>query len=153
MGPNTASGHGSVLYVTECQINYALRAMKPILRTLWAKRSVLPTFGPVADVVKVKADSEQADINNVQEKAKVLVWASGCTSWAIDPVSKRNVTMYPDFQYKYWLRSLFVSWKDFEVVKPKALSGSVRAQTFQSRSWYGLLVITGLALATHRVLN
>ena len=153
MGPNTASGHGSVLYVTECQINFALRAMKPILRSLWAERSVLPHFGRKADVVKVKADSEQADIDKIQRRAKGMVWASGCTSWALDPKSKRNTTMYPDFQYKYWLRSLFVPWKDFEVLGPRAVSGSFRDKAFQSRSWYVLLVVTGLALALNVAIN
>ena len=153
MGPNTASGHGSVLYITECQINFALRAMKPILRSLWAERSILPTFGLKAKVVKVKADSEQADIDNVQQKAKGLVWSSGCTFWVLDPTSKRNSIMYPDFQYKYWLRSLFVRWKDFKVAEPGAVSGSFIAKALQSRSWYVLLAMTALALPLNVGMN
>ena len=144
MGPNTASGHGNVLYVTECQINFALRAMKPILRMLWAETSVLSGLGSKADVIKVKADAEQADIDNVQRRCKNLVWASGCTSWALDPKSGRNTTMYPDFQYKYWLRSLFVPWKDFEILRPKTVSGD---KTIQSRFWYLLSAIIGLIVA------
>ncbi|KAJ8121863.1 hypothetical protein ONZ43_g1794 [Nemania bipapillata] len=44
MGPNTASGHGSVSYITECQIGFTLRVIKPILAALKAGRSSLPVF-------------------------------------------------------------------------------------------------------------
>lgn len=113
MGPNTASGHGCVTYTTECQINFALRIMKPVMKALEAQRSRLPVLGSKWDVVQVKADAEQADIDDVQEKAKKLVWSSGCSSWALDSHG-RNTTMYPDFQYKYWLRSIFVEWRNFQ---------------------------------------
>ena len=118
MGPNTASGHGNVLYVTECQINWTLRALKPVLRELWAEGSTLAGLGSKADVIKVKPNAEQADIDHVQEKCKKLVWSSGCTTWALDPKNERNTTMYPDFQYMFWLRSLFVRWKNFDLLKP-----------------------------------
>jgi hypothetical protein len=117
MGPNTASGHGCVTYTTECQINFALRVMKPVMKALQAQRSRLPVLGSKWDVVQVKADAEQADIDDVQEKAKKLVWSSGCSSWALDSHG-RNTTMYPDFQYKYWLRSIFVEWRSFQYSRP-----------------------------------
>ncbi|KAK5997662.1 FAD-binding monooxygenase ktnD [Cladobotryum mycophilum] len=122
MGPNTASGHGSVSYITECQINFTLRVIKPILNALKTQRSMLPVIGQTADIVKVKSNAEQTDIDNIQNRLKELVWSSGCTSWALDEQSKRNTTMYPDFQYKYWLRSIFVAWDDFEFSKSQALT-------------------------------
>lgn len=124
MGPNTASGHGCVTYTTECQINFTLRAIKPVLNALRAQRSRLPVIiGWKADTVKVKPEAEQADIDAVQEMAQGLVWSSGCTSWVFDAQSKRNTTMYPDFQYKYWLRSIFIPWNDFDFSAPVS-SGS-----------------------------
>ncbi|KAJ5922976.1 monooxygenase [Penicillium verrucosum] len=122
MGPNTASGHGCVTYTTECQINFTLRAIKPVLNALRAQRSRLPVIGWKADTVQVKPDAEQADIDAIQEMAKGLVWSSGCTSWVFDAESKRNTTMYPDFQYKYWLRSIFIPWKDFDFSAPVSSS-------------------------------
>ncbi|KGO65511.1 Flavin monooxygenase FMO [Penicillium italicum] len=122
MGPNTASGHGCVTYTTECQINFTLRAIKPVLNALRAQRSRLPVIGWKADTVKVKPDAEQADIDAIQEVAKGMVWSSGCTSWVLDAESKRNTIMYPGFQYKYWLRSIFIPWKDFDFSAP--VSGS-----------------------------
>ncbi|KAI0553197.1 putative monooxygenase [Xylaria curta] len=114
MGPNTASGHASVVYTSECQIGFTLRVIKPILKALKAQRSILPVIGQKTDIVKVKPEAEKADIDTTQERLKRLIWSSGCTSWAIDPVNGRNTTMYPDFQFKYWLRSVFISWPDFE---------------------------------------
>ncbi|KAL9084931.1 MAG: hypothetical protein Q9159_004975 [Coniocarpon cinnabarinum] len=148
MGPNTASGHGNVLYVTECQINFALRALKPILRTLWAERSALSGVGSKADVIKVKAGAEQADIDHVQEKCKQLVWASGCTSWALDPATGRNTTMYPDFQYKFWLRSLFVPWRNFELLKiPRTAASTKHSRSMSLYILSGISTIIGLIAA------
>ena len=141
MGPNTASGHGCVTYITECQINFTLRVIKPVLNALRAQRSRLPLIGWKADTVKVKPDAEQADIDAIQEMAKGLVWSSGCTSWVFDAQSKRNTTMYPDFQYKYWLRSIFITWKDFEFSAP--VSGSSRPLGIGS--WWAVPVVIAVA--------
>lgn len=119
MGPNTLSGHLSVIYTTECQINFTLRVIKPILRALSASRSVLPSIGSVDDIVEVKSDAEKRDIDTVQEKARKLVWATGCTSWFIETKSKRNTIMFPDWQYRFWLRSIFIPWNDFDYRKSK----------------------------------
>ncbi|KAI1176173.1 putative monooxygenase [Nemania sp. FL0916] len=145
MGPNTASGHGSVTYVTECQINFTLRVIKPILNALKAQRSALPVLGRKADVVRVKPDAEKADIEDVHEKLKSLVWSSGCSSWALDPVSGRNTTMYPDFQYRYWLRSIFVRWKDFEFTKSGTYDEGRSKKPFKVGSW--LVASTSVAAA------
>lgn len=101
MGPNTLSGHLSVIYTTECQINYTMRVLRPILTGK-------------ADIVEVTPEAEKKDIDNVQEKAKRLVWATGCTSWFIDEKTNRNTIMFPDCQFKFWLRSVFVAWNDLE---------------------------------------
>lgn len=114
MGPNTLSGHLSVIYTTECQINFAMRVLKPIMRALKANRSSLPSIRASYDVVNVTPTAEKRDVNDVQRKAKKLVWASGCTSWFIDVKSGRNTIMFPDWQYKFWLRSIFIRRNDFE---------------------------------------
>ncbi|KAF4949300.1 hypothetical protein FSARC_13507 [Fusarium sarcochroum] len=101
MGPNTLSGHLSVIYTTECQFNFTLRVLRPVLTGR-------------ADIVEVAPEAEKRDIERVQEKAKRLVWATGCTSWFIDEKTDRNTIMFPDWQFKFWLRSVFVSWSDFE---------------------------------------
>ncbi|KAF4987762.1 hypothetical protein FGRMN_10186 [Fusarium graminum] len=126
IGPNTLSGHLSVIYTTECQFNFTLRVLRPILKGR-------------ADIVEVTAEAEKRDIHNVQEKAKSLVWATGCTSWFIDEKTNRNTIMYPDWQFKFWLRSMFVSWGDFEY-----RSVSTRAPMGGLRSRVALLAVAGL---------
>lgn len=148
MGPNTASGHGSVTYTTECQINFTLRVIKPIMNALKAQRSYLPVLGKKADIVRVKSEAERADIDTVQEKVKKLVWSSGCSSWALDSQG-RNTTMYPDFQYRYWLRSIFIAWGDFELSKSTPFSAISTSKSFRAGSWLGAAVcvaaVAGLA--------
>lgn len=117
MGPNTATGHLSVIYTTECQINFTLRVLKPILQpassvvsflTSPLSRLLLYSY-PVsaADTVAVTADAERRDNAWIQRESARLVWASGCTSWYIDGTG-RNTMLYPDWQFKYWLRSIFI---------------------------------------------
>ncbi|KAL7802021.1 hypothetical protein V8C44DRAFT_346096 [Trichoderma aethiopicum] len=113
MGPNTLSGHLSVIYTTECQINFALRIIRPVLNAMGTGTWALTIGRPICDIVSVKRTAEQEDIDTVQRKAGKLVWATGCTSWFIDGSTKRNSIMFPDWQYKFWLRSVFISWDDF----------------------------------------
>ncbi|KAI0905325.1 putative monooxygenase [Ustulina deusta] len=148
MGPNTASGHASVTYTTECQINFTMRMIKPIINALKAQRSYLPVLGQKADIVQVRSEAEQADIDTVHEKAKKLVWSSGCSSWVLDSRG-RNTTMYPDFQYKYWLRSIFIPWGDFELSKSTPFSASSAANS----SWVGSWLAAALGVATIAALS
>ncbi|KAK5625956.1 hypothetical protein RRF57_001672 [Xylaria bambusicola] len=135
MGPNTASGHGSVTYTTECQIGFTLRVIKPILNALRAERSRLPVIGRKTDVVKLRPEAEMADINTTQERLKNLVWSTGCTSWALDPRNRRNTTMYPDFQFKYWLRSVFIPWRDFEYSTSQPTAAVIASKSPGFGSW------------------
>lgn len=149
MGPNTASGHGSVSYITECQINYTMRVIKPILKALRAQRSSVPVLSFLqqsTDVARVKPGAEQRDLDDVQARAKDMVRASGCTSWALDEKSKRNTTMYPDFQYKYWLRSILVAWNDLHFSTSPVLAESLASKSISIGTWVALLA--GVSVAT-----
>lgn len=113
MGPNTVSGHLSVIFTTECQINFTLKAIEPVIKSLhpplWA--SIINYRYP--DSVVVRDQAEAADVQWADRKAKELVWATGCTSWFIDEKTGRNTMMYPDWQTKFWLRSVFIRKGDF----------------------------------------
>ncbi|KAE8343328.1 hypothetical protein BDV24DRAFT_173060 [Aspergillus arachidicola] len=124
MGPNTLSGHLSVLYTTECQINFIVRVIRPILNGL--NRSLLPSLLRIEcpESVAVTPMAERKDVSMTDHKAKQLVWATGCTSWFIDPSTGRNTIMFPDWQFKFHLRSIFIPWADF--VYKKSLKGSPR---------------------------
>ncbi|KAK4507518.1 hypothetical protein PRZ48_001253 [Zasmidium cellare] len=112
MGPNTVTGHLSVIYTVECQINYVLRLIEPILKTTHQSRSLLQS--PKITSVDVKQPSAIRDSNWMQAKLRKLVWSSGCTSWALDPKTGVNIAMYPEYQFFFWLRSVFIPSKDFE---------------------------------------
>ncbi|EFQ94676.1 hypothetical protein PTT_07549 [Pyrenophora teres f. teres 0-1] len=116
MGPNTVTGHLSVIYTVECQINFTLRLLEPILKSLpsYRSRSFIPQIlAPPPATVEVKSEAAIADSQWTQQAAKKLVWASGCVNWAVDPKTGLNNMMYPDWQFMYWLRSVFWKKRDF----------------------------------------
>lgn len=68
-GPNTATGHSSVVLATENMVQYSLKCMKPILRG-------------DASTVEVKKEAEIEYTTDIQEKLKNTVWhVAGCNSW------------------------------------------------------------------------
>jgi cation diffusion facilitator CzcD-associated flavoprotein CzcO len=81
MGPNTVTGHLSVIYTVECQIGYILRLIEPILRS---RQDVVTS-------VDVKKSAAVEDSRWTQDRLKKMVWASGCTSWALDPKTGLNI--------------------------------------------------------------
>jgi len=117
MGPNTVTGHLSVIYTVECQINFTLRLLEPILKSLpsYRSRSLIPSLiaGTAPATVEVRHEAAAQDFEWTQREAKKLVWASGCTNWAVDPKTGLNNMMYPDWQFMYWLRSIFWRKQDF----------------------------------------
>lgn len=117
MGPNTVTGHLSVIYTVECQINYVLRLLDPLIKSKQASRSLLPST-PI-NVVDVKFDAAKKDSIWMQKELSKLVWASGCTNWALDPSTGMNIAMYPGYQFMFWLRSIFIPRDDFEYVDGK----------------------------------
>jgi hypothetical protein len=116
MGPNTVTGHLSVIYTVECQINFTLRLLTPILQSLPSYRSssyIPRLLAPATATVEVHPQAALADSQWTQEEAKKLVWASGCTNWAVNAKTGLNNMMYPDWQFWFWWRSVFVKKSDF----------------------------------------
>ena len=155
MGPNTVTGHNSVIYSVECQINMTLRLLDPILKTAHQSGSrVLPA--PQVSSVSVKFDAAREDSSWMQEKLGKLVWASGCTSWALDPKTGMNIAMYPQYQFLFWLRSVFLPGKDFEYVDARnGTKGSLVVGGWKSvqrfvRTAVVVGMLAGAALAVRR---
>lgn len=152
-GPNTLSGHLSVIYTTECQINFILRVIEPIMSGF--NRSMLSNLVgyEYPDSVAVTSVAERRDVETVDKNAKKLVYASGCSSWFIDEKTGRNTSMYPDWQFKFWLRSIFVRWEDFTYKK----AGEKSQSTFKITKRFGglctavTLIAVGAALGTRGV--
>lgn len=120
MGPNTVSGHLSVIYTTECQINFTMRVIAPIIHSL-RQSSLLPQISTPVDRVVVTSEAVRRDDSWVQSQAKKIVWSTGCSSWFVDPRTGRNTQMYPDWQWKFWVRSFWYPTTDFVYGGSKAL--------------------------------
>lgn len=104
MGPNTVTGHSSVIFSSECQINFALNMLEPILG---ARRS-----RSIA-AVEVTQQAEDQENSWIQQRAKGLVWSSGCSNWYVEPKTGKNLMVYPDWQWHYWLRSFAIDYSKF----------------------------------------
>ena len=123
MGPNTVTGHLSVIYTVECQINFTLRLLEPIFKSLpsYRSRSFIPQMlAPPPATVEVKYDAAIADSHWTQQAARKLVWASGCVNWAVDPNEKTGEEFRPGTGKKiFWL----------------ATTGALAASAFLGRDW------------------
>lgn len=81
-GPNTATGHTSVIFATENAVNYSLNFIKPILE------------GKVS-AFEVKEEAERAWTKQVQDQLQKTVFRRGvCSSWYIT-ADGWNSSTYP----------------------------------------------------------
>ncbi|KAJ5906188.1 uncharacterized protein N7473_003104 [Penicillium subrubescens] len=99
-GPNTATGHTSVIFATENAVNYTLKFIKPILN------------GQVSSY-EIKEEAELAWTKNVQDQLQKTVFRRGlCSSWYIT-ADGWNSSTYPYSQIHYWYRCTFPIWSDW----------------------------------------
>ena len=81
-GPNTATGHSSVILATENMVNYTIKLIKPVL-------------AGDATTVEVKESAERGWAKEIQSKLNDTVWhKGGCQSWYFDKKGW-NSTVYP----------------------------------------------------------
>jgi cation diffusion facilitator CzcD-associated flavoprotein CzcO len=80
-GPNTATGHSSVVMASENMVNHSLKFIKLILNG-------------EASLVEVKKEAEMRYTAEMQEALKDTVWRSGCSSWYFTK-DGWNSTVYP----------------------------------------------------------
>ena len=101
-GPNTGLGHTSMVVMMECQFDYLL----DMLRTV-EERGVT--------AVEVRPDVVAAFNVALQERMPRTVWSSGgCASWYLD-AHGRNTTLWPDFTWKYRLRTRRFAAADYRL--------------------------------------
>jgi len=103
VGPNTALGHNSVIFMIECQVRYILECLRE-----------LKSRGDDALVVDPAA---QARFNERVQKALVgTVWSSGCRSW-YQSAEGRNFTIWPWSTWRYWLATRKVHAKHYRFLR------------------------------------
>jgi len=104
LGPNTALGHNSVVFMIEQQTKWILAMLDEMDQR--GAQAVEPT------------DRAQRDFNDqLQAKVSKGVWSQGgCTSWYLDSQGK-NRTIWPGFTFRYWWRTRKVEADDFQFEK------------------------------------
>ena len=101
LGPNTALGHNSVVFMIEQQTKYIIKMLDEM-----DKR------GAVAADATQQAQTEFND--EIQKLVEKGIWTQGgCTSWYLDSHGK-NRTIWPKFTFQYWWETRKVDAKDFE---------------------------------------
>lgn len=124
-GTNSATGHMSLLFTSECQVLMGIEVAKPLLDgrrpsdsainhnpSMLASQS-LSSFSDKTPSFEVKLSAELQEQNWIQWLMKRRVFSVGTGSWYINAESGRVTAMHPDWQWKLMLRSLFPNWVDF----------------------------------------
>jgi cation diffusion facilitator CzcD-associated flavoprotein CzcO len=89
LGPNTALGHHSVVFMIEVQINHIMGLLK-----LVADRK--------ADTIEPRPEAMRAWNDRIQKRLRKAVWnEGGCQSWYLDEKGV-NRTIWPGFCVEYW---------------------------------------------------
>jgi cation diffusion facilitator CzcD-associated flavoprotein CzcO len=106
-GPNTATGHSSVILASENMVNYSLNFIKPIMN------------GEVR-TYEVKEEAERKWTTDIQSQLKNSVFQSGgCKSWYYKADSGWNSTVYPRTQIDYTIRCMFPQYSHWTATYTK----------------------------------
>lgn len=110
-GPNTGLGHNSIIFMSECQVDYVMRVLR------WMRSAQLKW-------VAVKAAAQEAFCRQVQQRLRGTVWLSGgCQSWYLDPSRGSSHVLWPGLCMEYWWRTLWVRKGDWEGSSSVQLEG------------------------------
>jgi cation diffusion facilitator CzcD-associated flavoprotein CzcO len=102
LGPNTALGHTSVVFMIETQIQHVMSC----LRILTKER---------ASTIEVQAAALREYNDGLQRRLRRAVWnAGGCRSWYLDEAGV-NRTLWPGFTFEYWARTRRARRADYNV--------------------------------------
>jgi cation diffusion facilitator CzcD-associated flavoprotein CzcO len=91
VGPNTALGHNSIIFMIEAQVHYVLQCLRELRQR-------------GADYLDVDAGEQRRFNERVQRALDGTVWSSGCKSW-YQSADGRNFTIWPWSTWRYWLET------------------------------------------------
>jgi cation diffusion facilitator CzcD-associated flavoprotein CzcO len=91
VGPNTALGHNSVIFMIEAQVHYVLECMGELRRRQ-------------ADWLVLRPEAQTLFNMRVQRALHGTVWTTGCRSW-YQQDDGRNFTIWPWSTWRYWLET------------------------------------------------
>ncbi|MFE2432416.1 flavin-containing monooxygenase [Streptomyces sp. NPDC059373] len=88
LGPNTALGHNSMVFMIEAQTRYIIGALK------YALAKGIPA-------IELRPEAQEKAYRRTQRKMKKTVWVSGCRSW-YQSADGRIDTLWPATTVSYW---------------------------------------------------
>jgi len=102
LGPNTAVGHTSVVFMIESQIQHVLSCLRILARDQ-------------AEVIEVREAAQRRYNDALQRRLRRAVWSEGgCDSWYLD-ADGVNRTLWPGFTFEYWARTRRARRADYVV--------------------------------------
>ncbi|KAF8071788.1 hypothetical protein FPV67DRAFT_1651086 [Lyophyllum atratum] len=128
VGPNTATGHTSVIFTEEVQINYILQLIKPILERRISS-------------IDVTARATDKYDRKIQARLSRSVFV-GCNSWYRVAGSGKVSNIFPGAAALFWWWLWRPIWADYDVVRRD--EGDIKRSTSRSLETLGL----GLGLAS-----
>jgi cation diffusion facilitator CzcD-associated flavoprotein CzcO len=91
IGPNTALGHNSMVFMIESQLNYLMGC----LEAMSARR---------ASTVEVRSDAVAEFNDEIDRAMRGTVWSAGCNSWYLDSAG-RNSVIWPGWSFRFRTRT------------------------------------------------
>ncbi|CCG83466.1 Monooxygenase [Taphrina deformans PYCC 5710] len=113
MGPNSATGHFSYIFTSECQNEFIISLMERVIS------SAADEDGR-RRVIEVTAEAERDDLKWIEHATDKIIMGKngGCVSWYTQ--GTRNIALYPQFQTHFRWRSENIRWQDFLLDGQKA---------------------------------
>ena len=92
LGPNSGTGHTSVVLIAEAQAGHVVRCLRAVKQQR-------------AATIEVRPEVHDAYQEDLHRRMRPTVWnAGGCRSWYLD-ASGRNRVIYPDFSWEFIRRT------------------------------------------------
>jgi cation diffusion facilitator CzcD-associated flavoprotein CzcO len=92
LGPNTALGHTSVVFMIESQVQHVMSCLRRLARDN-------------AATIEVREPALRHYNDALQRRLRRAVWSEGgCTSWYLD-ADGINRALWPGFSFEYWART------------------------------------------------
>ena len=115
MGPNTALGHNSIVFMIESQVRYIVATLEHMRES-------------GIGALQLKRDVQDKTYAEVQKRLAGTVWASGCSSWYLKG-DGRNDTLWPATTVEYWWRTKRFDSKVFDEYLPSMSAAASGART------------------------
>ncbi len=102
LGPNTALGHTSVVFMIESQVQHVLSCLRRLSREK-------------TSTIEAKPAKTRAYNDSLQRRLRRAVWsAGGCRSWYLDDAGV-NRAIWPGSSFEYWARTRRARRGDYQV--------------------------------------